>query len=114
MLKKNQISYLRHRDEIYAALGRTPPKAESVDTLNLIEVKEVPPSHNEMAERGENMVIANVWMKTGENVLQHIQTGAVIRKLVKYGQYIYQVVIDNQVVSTHFTAKDAIKAYANE
>ena len=114
MLRKNQISYLRHRDEIYAALGRTPPKADEVDTLKLIEVKDVPKPPTEVEDKEGNMIIAGVWMKTGENMLQHIQTGAIIRKIVKYGQYIYQLMIENQVVSTHGTAKEAMKYYASK
>lgn len=114
MSKKSQISYLRHRDEIYAALGRTPPKVDEVDTLKLIEVKDIPKPKTEVEEKEGNMIIAGVWIKTGENMLQHIQTGVIIRKMVKYGQYIYQLMIENQVVSTHGTAKDAMKAYANK
>ena len=114
MSKKSQISYLRHRDEIFAALGRKPPKADEVDTLKLIEVKDIPKPPTEVEEKEGNMIIAGVWMKTGENMLQHIQTGAIIRKMVKYGQFIYQVMIDNQVVSTHWSAKEAMQSYGNK
>jgi len=114
MLRKSQISYLRHRDEIFAALGRKPPKADEVDTLKLIEVKDIPKPPTEVEEKEGNMIIAGVWMKTGENMLQHIQTGAIIRKMVKYGQFIYQVMIDNQVVSSHWSAKEAMQAYGKK
>ena len=101
---QSKLAYSRHREAMYAALNKKAPPASD----NLIIA---PKPFNEVEKPVEETIIAGVWRKFNENTLKHIRTSDEIHKIMKHGQFIYQIVINNQVMQTYFSAKDAIKDY---